>query len=74
MTYNEGNRNTAYLALHDIPFWKWQTKGNGKVPSAADLGYLQKWPLMEAIQKMHIYPNMIYLSGGWVTTKPNQTK
>ena len=49
--------NNAYLPLHDIPFWKWQTKDISMVTSAADLGDLQTKPN----QIMHIYPYMIYL-------------
>ena len=42
--------NNAYLPLHDIPFWKHQTKDIEMVTSAADLGDLQTKPN----QIMHI--------------------
>ena len=74
--------NNAYLPLHDIPFWKRQTKDIAMVTSAADLGDCQSKPN----KIKHIYPNMIYLFENtrprtlqwWplqlilVTTKPNQ--
>ena len=42
--------NNTYLPLHDIPFWKRQTKGNAMVTSAADFDDLQKWPPLEVAQ------------------------
>ena len=36
--------NNAYLPLHDIPFWKCQTKDNAMMTSAADLDDLQTKP------------------------------
>ena len=41
---NQTKPNNAYLPLHDIPFWKRQTKDIAMVTSAADLGDLQTKP------------------------------
>ena len=41
VTSNGGHPKNTYLPQHDIPFWKWQTKGNALVTSAADFGDLQ---------------------------------
>ena len=81
VTSNGGNPNNLYLPLHDIPFWKRQTKDIAMVTSSADLGDLQTKPN----QIMHIYPYMICLFGNawsrtmkwwalqliWLISKPN---
>ena len=44
VTSNGGNPNNLYLSLHDIAFWKLQTKDIAMVTFAADLGDHQTKP------------------------------
>ena len=72
------------MILHDIPFWKCQTKDNAMVTSAADLGDLQTKP-NNAYLPLHDIPfwkrqtkdiAMVTSAAdlGDLQTKPNQTK
>ena len=44
VTSNGGHPNNAYVPLHNIHFWKWQTKDSVIVTSIADFSDLKKWP------------------------------
>ena len=54
---NQTKPNNAYLPLHDIPFWKRQTKDIAMVTSAADLGDLQTKP-----NNAEIYRDLQFIS------------
>ena len=74
--------DTLYLPLHDVPFWKWQTKDNAMVTSAADLSDLQTKP-NNAYLPLHDIPfwkcqtkDIVMVTSaadlGDLQTKPNQ--
>ena len=52
---NQTKPNNAYLPLHDIPFWKHQTKNIAMLTSAADLGDLQTKPNKTYLSLIIIY-------------------